>query len=62
VIAIQTRVFNATSFTVPPGLLVPGKTYNASITAIKTDEDQNRPFRNGLPLIQVDAMTNTFTP
>jgi hypothetical protein len=62
VIAIQTRVYNATSFTVPPGLLVPGKTYNASITAIQTDEDENRPFRAGLPIIQVDAVTNTFIP
>jgi hypothetical protein len=62
VIAIQTRVFNATSFTVPPGLLVAGKTYNASITAIQTDEDENRPLRTGLPIIQVDAVTNTFTP
>jgi len=62
VIAIQARVYKATSFTVPPGLLVPGKTYNASITAIRTDEDENRPFRAGLPIIQVDAMTNTFTP
>ena len=62
VIAIQARVYKATSFTVPPGLLVPGKTYNASITAIQTDEDENRPFRAGLPIIQVDAMTNTFTP
>ena len=62
VIAIQARVYKATSFAVPPGLLVPGKTYNASITAIQTDEDENRPFRAGLPIIQVDAMTNTFTP
>jgi hypothetical protein len=59
---VQTRVYGGTSFTVPPGLLQAGKTYAADITAIQTVEDQNRPFRTGLPFAQTDAVTNTFTP
>lgn len=39
-----------------------GKTYNAPITTMKTVEDRNLPFRARLPLIQMDAITNTFTP
>lgn len=60
---IITSAFGGTSFTVPDGLLIPGKAYAAIITAIQIPgQDVNRPNRTGLPESTTDAVTNIFRP
>lgn len=61
---LQATVRTGSSFTVPPGVLSPGKSYVVLLTAQQApwDGPDAPPLRYGVPLYTADCITSTFTP
>jgi hypothetical protein len=57
-------VYSGNSFSVPPGILQPGNSYYAVITAIQAPWDvlDRRSFRRGTPYHSTDCITGVFIP
>ncbi|MFL5312394.1 MAG: hypothetical protein ACJ79H_18320 [Myxococcales bacterium] len=62
--ALEATVRSESSFTMPPGVLTPGRPYVAILTARQAPWDgaDAPPFRFGLPFYSTDCITSTFTP
>ncbi|MFL5310808.1 MAG: hypothetical protein ACJ79H_10190 [Myxococcales bacterium] len=63
-VGVTATVHGATSFKVPPGMLKPGISYRATITAFQApwDTQDAGPFRTGAPSHFAQCVTATFTP
>jgi len=61
---LQATVRSGSSFTVPNGVLAPGKTYVVTLEAQQApwDGPDAPPLRYGVPLYTADCITSTFTP
>jgi len=64
VFSFLATVRTGNSFTVPPGVLVSGRTYFAALTARQAagDGPDAPALRTGVPFYSADCVTSTFTP
>jgi hypothetical protein len=64
VAGVSAVIRSGTSFKVPPGILIPGRAYRATITARQAPWDTANagPFRTGTPLHSAQCVTSTFVP
>ena len=61
---LSATVYSQTSFQVPPGIMVAGKTYFAVITARAASGQtiDTPPLRIGVPSASADCVTASFSP